>query len=218
MTFSIVAMALAPDGTRELGGAVATRRPAVGARIPVLRPGVGAVASQAITNPWLGYAVLDLVSRGVPTEVALPTVLAMDPAPELRQLHFVTADGQTAAHTGAGTPDWHGHATADGVSAAANHVVGPAVVGDMLRAFQATMGDLAERLLAALVAGEAAGGDARGKQSAALAVYHAEPFAYIDLRVDDGPEPVQELRRLLALYREERLRRNRPWEQVFRTG
>jgi uncharacterized Ntn-hydrolase superfamily protein len=218
MTFSIVAAAIAPDGARELGGAVATRRPAVGARIPVVRPGVGAAASQAITNPWLGYSVLDLVSRGVPPDVALPTVLAMDPTPELRQLHFVTADGRTASHTGASTPDWHGHASAEGVSTAANHVVGPSVVGDMLRAFQATEGDLAERLLAALVAGEAAGGDARGKQSAALAVYRAEPFAYVDLRVDDGPEPVQELRRLLGLYREERLRRNRPWDQVFRTG
>jgi uncharacterized Ntn-hydrolase superfamily protein len=218
MTFSIVAVAIAPDGARELGGAVATRRPAVGARIPLVRPEIGAAASQAITNPWLGYSVLDLVGRGVPPDVVLPTVLAMDPSPEFRQLHFVTAAGHTAAHTGASTPEWHGHASAQGVSAAANHVVGRSVVADMLAAFQATAGDLAERLLAALVAGEAAGGDARGKQSAALAVYRAEPFAYVDLRVDDGPEPVQELRRLLALYRDERLRRNRPWDQVFRTG
>jgi uncharacterized Ntn-hydrolase superfamily protein len=218
MTFSIVAVAIAPDGAREVGGAVATRRPAVGARIPVIRPGVGAAASQAITNPWLGYAMLDLVGRGVPPDVALPTVLAMDPSPELRQLHIVTVDGLTAAHTGASTPDWHGQATAEGVSAAANHCVGPSVVADMLSAFQATGGDLAERLLAALAAGEAAGGDARGKQSAALAVYRAEPFPHVDLRVDDGAEPVQELGRLLALYREERLQRNRPLDQFFRTA
>lgn len=215
MTFSIVAMAIASDGARELGGAVATRRPAVGARIPLIRPGVGAVASQATTNSWLGYSVLDLVGRGVPPEIAVHNALAMDPDPGFRQLHVVTIDGRTGAYTGVSTPEWKGHKTAKGVSAAANHVAGPAVVNDLVRAFQETQGDLADRLLAALEAGEAAGGDARGKQSAALAVYRSDPFPYIDLRCDDGPEPVRELRRLLSLYREERVRRNRPWHEVF---
>ena len=213
-TFSIVAC----DRDRgEYGGAVATRRPAVGARIPFVRPGVGAIASQAISNAWLGVLALDLVARGVPPATALTGVLAMDPSPQQRQIHLVTLEGRTAAHTGAECPDWRGHWTGDGVSVAANHVVGPAVVDDMRRAFADTPGDLAERLVAALEAGEAAGGDARGKQSSAVRVYRGnEPFPWIDLRVDDHPEPVRELRRLLTLYRDERPLRDRPLSTYLR--
>jgi uncharacterized Ntn-hydrolase superfamily protein len=216
MTFSIVACQPAEDGTRELGGAVATRRPAVGSRLPVVRPGIAAVASQAVSNPWLAVIASDLLAAGVDPETALASALAADPHPELRQLHLVRLDGYLAAHTGDATPDWHGHRTGPGVSVAANHVVGPAVVDDMLDTFQATPGDLAERLMAAIEAGDAAGGDARGKQSAALKVYRAQPFPWIDLRVDDHAEPIIELRRLLTLYRAERMRRSRPMNEYLK--
>lgn len=202
-TFSILAR---DPATAALGGAVATRRPAVGARIPFVRPGVGAVASQARSNPWLGVIVLDLLGHGVPVQAALASALAADPRPEDRQVHVVSAGGGIAAHTGSDTPDWHGHTAAADVSIAANHVVGPRVLEAMLRAYATSRGDLAERLMAALEAGDAAGGDARGKQSAALRIFRAEPFPWIELRVDDHPEPVQELRRLLTLFRDERAR------------
>jgi uncharacterized Ntn-hydrolase superfamily protein len=107
---------------------------------------------------------------------------------------------------------------AAGVSIAANHVVGAAVIEDMLGAFQSVQGDLAERLVSAIEAGERAGGDARGKQSSAVAVNRGEPFPWIDLRVDDHPEPVQELRRLLTLYREQRTLRDRPRAEFLKGG
>jgi uncharacterized Ntn-hydrolase superfamily protein len=209
-TFSIVAAVPNADGVFELGGAVATRRPAVGSRLPAVRPGIAAVASQAVSNPWLAVLATDLLAAGVDPRTAVTSALGADPHPELRQLHVVTADGRIAAHTGAATPDWHGHRAGIGVSVAANHVAGPGVVDGMLAAFEATSGDLAERLMAAIEAGDAAGGDARGKQSAALKVYRSEPFPWIDLRVDDHVEPIIELRRLLSLYRAERQRRIRP--------
>jgi uncharacterized Ntn-hydrolase superfamily protein len=216
VTFSILARAQTADGVVELGGAVATRRPAVGSRLPVVRPGVGAVASQAVSNPWLAVIVADLLAAGIDPSTAVASALGADPHPEVRQLHCVTVDGRLAAHSGDRAPDWHGHRAGLGVSVAANHVAGPGVVDDMLAAFEATDGDLAERLMAAIEAGDAAGGDLRGKQSAALKVFHTEPFPWIDLRVDDAVEPIIELRRLLTLYRAERLRRIRPLSDYLR--
>ena len=207
MTYSIVAFV--PE-TGELGVGVATRRTAVGSRLPFARARVGAVASQAISNAWLGVAALELLAQRVPAQVALEGALAVDPSPELRQLHLVDAQGRTAAWTGAGAPDWKGEVRGEGFSVAGNHLVGPAVVHDMAAAYSAASGDLAERLLLALEAGEAAGGDARGKQSAALLVVRDEPFPYVSLRVDDDPEPLRALRRILGLYREERLANPRP--------
>src|SRR5579884_974882 len=169
MTFSIVAWL--PE-TGELGVGVATCKPAVGGRVPFVRAGAGAVASQAVSNPWLGVAALDALGHALPAESALRAALAIDPAPHLRQLHLV----------------------------AGNTLVGPAVLTEMAAAYRAADGDLAARLLAALEAGDAAGGDRRGRQSAALAVVRGDPFPYVDVRVDDAPRPLPELRRILALY------------------
>jgi uncharacterized Ntn-hydrolase superfamily protein len=208
VTFSIVAFL--PE-TGEFGVAVATRRTAVGARVPFLRAGVGAVASQAIANAWLGVAALDLLAAGAPARGALEGALAIDPSPEQRQLHLVDKRAQTAAWTGSAAPNWKGHFEGEGFSVAGNHLAGPDVVSAMAKAYRSTRGvDLADRLLVALEAGEAAGGDARGKQSAALVVVRDEPFPYLSLRVDDDPEPLKDLRRILGLYRDERLANPRP--------
>jgi uncharacterized Ntn-hydrolase superfamily protein len=214
-TFSIIAV---DSSTGEMGGAVATRRPAVGARIPVIRPRVGVIASQAVSNAWLSHSLLDLLARGIPPQAALAAGLAMDPSPAYRQIHIINSEGISAAYTGESAPEWHGSVVAAGVSIAANHVVGAAVIEDMLGAFQSVQGDLAERLVSAIEAGERAGGDARGKQSSAVAVNRGEPFPWIDLRVDDHPEPVQELRRLLTLYREQRTLRDRPRAEFLKGG
>jgi uncharacterized Ntn-hydrolase superfamily protein len=202
MTFSIVAWLA---DTNELGVGVATCKPAIGGRVPFVRAGVGAVASQAVSNPWLGVAALDALTRGRPAPETLEAALATDPTPDRRQLHLVDATGHAAAWTGDATPDWKGHLTGDGFCVAGNTLVGPAVLSDMAAAYRATGGDLAARLLAALEAGDAAGGDRRGRQSAALIVVRGDPFPYLDVRVDDHARPLPELRRIVALYREDRL-------------
>jgi uncharacterized Ntn-hydrolase superfamily protein len=207
MTFSIVAWLPA---TGELGVGVATCKPAIGGRVPFVRAGAGAVASQAVSNPWLGVSVLALLGRGLPAQAALEAALATDPAPETRQIHVVDAAGHPAAWTGDATPDWHGHLAGEHFSVAGNTLVGPAVLADMVAAYRAADGDLAARLLAALEAGDAAGGDRRGRQSAALVVVRGDPFPYADVRVDDAPKPLPELRRILALYRQDRLVNPRP--------
>jgi uncharacterized Ntn-hydrolase superfamily protein len=207
MTFSIVAWL--PE-TGELGVGVATCKPAIGGRVPFVRAGAGAVASQAVSNAWLGATALDLLGRGRPAEAALHEALATDPTPSLRQLHLVDSAGCTAAWTGDDTPDWKGHLAGEGCSVAGNTLVGPAVLTAMAAAYLAAQGDLAERLLAALEAADAAGGDRRGRQSAALIVVRGEPFPYVDVRVDDAPRPLPELRRILALYRADRLVNPRP--------
>jgi uncharacterized Ntn-hydrolase superfamily protein len=187
MTYSICAW-LPERG--ELGVAVATCKPAIGGRVPFVQAGAGAVASQAVANAWLGAAALALLARGVPARAALAGALAADPSPELRQLHLIDVRAQPAAWTGSGAPDWKGHLEGDGYSVAGNHLVGPAVVSETAAAYRAASGDLAERLLVALEAGDAAGGDSRGRQSAGIVVVRGEPFPYVDVRVDDSPAPV----------------------------
>jgi uncharacterized Ntn-hydrolase superfamily protein len=208
MTFSI--LAVMPE-TGELGGAVATRRVAVGSRIPMVKLGVGAVASQAVSNPWLAVISLDLLTSGISPQATLSAALATDPGPEKRQLHLIDAAGRSAAWTGEAAPDSKGHIQGAGFSVAGNHLAGPEVVPAVAAAFANSRADtLAYRLLEALEAGDAAGGDARGRQSAALVVFRDEPFPYVDLRVDDDPDSLQSLRRILDLYREERLVNPRP--------
>lgn len=202
MTYSIVAL---DPTTRELGVAIATRRTAVGARVVLPIAGVGAVSSQAISNPWLGSIVLQLLSLGVPARGALEGALATDPSPQRRQLHLVDASGKAECWTGRDAPDWKGSVQGEGFSIAGNHLAGPAVVAAMGDAFTGSSGDLADRLLRALMAGEAAGGDARGKQSAALIVVKDEPFPLLNLRVDDDVNPLNRLERILEQYRTERL-------------
>ncbi len=197
-TFSIVAV---DSATGEYGVAVASKVPDVGFVVPWIEPGVGAVASQAQSNPYLGPWVLDYLSGGEGAEEALEHALGKDTLAESRQVGVVDKNGNAAAHTGEATSAWAGHRVAPFVSVQGNILTGAGVVDSMLAVFGRTKGPLAERLLCAVEAGEAAGGDKRGKQSAALTVmrkrggYQGADDRLIELKVVDHPEPVQELRR-----------------------
>jgi len=193
MTWSIVAR----DATGAFGVAVASRFFAVGALCPHARGGVGALSTQALINPMYARPALDLLSEGVPPAEVVRLVTAADDGRESRQLHAVDAAGRTAAHTGSGCIPWCGHIAGAGFSVAGNMLAGAQVVGETAAAYEARA-DLpfAERLLAALAAGEDAGGDKRGKQGAALLIYTTEEYPFLDLRVDDHAEPIAELNRL----------------------
>jgi len=193
VTWSIVARD--PDGT--FGVAVASRFFAVGALCPHARSGIGALSTQALVNPGYGPRGLDLIEQGVSAADAVALLIAGDEGREHRQLHLIDRAGQIAAHTGAECVDWCGHRAHDGFSVAGNMLAGPDVLDETARAYQAHAGDpMALRLVAAMAAGESAGGDKRGKQAAALLVYATETYPLLDLRVDDHPEPVAELQRL----------------------
>ncbi len=173
--------------------------------MPFVRAGVGAVATQSRTNRYLGPAILDAMERGVSPVLAVEGVVAMDEGRALRQVHAIDAKGRAAAWTGERCVEWCGHVTGTGWSVAGNMLSHEAVVADTVAAFL-TRTELAlpERMISALDAGEAAGGDRRGRQSAAIQLVTAEHFPDIDLRVDDHVEPLVELRRLLALWRTHR--------------
>lgn len=197
-TFSITAR---DRETGAFGVAVATARPNVGSLVPWVSPR-GAIATQARVNTDLGRQGLALMAQGVPIDVALSALLRKDGDRELRQVHGL--DGERAfCHTGASCVAWCGHEQADEFTIAGNMLAGPDVVAEMARAFRASdvdRRDLSERLLIALEAGQAAGGDKRGKQSAALLVAAIrEPRMYHNLRVDDHTDPVAELRRVWAV-------------------
>lgn len=194
MTWSILAR---EPATGALGVAVATRNFAVGMLCPWTEGGVGAAASQALANPLIARNLIGRLRKGAAPEAALAVLLAADAGRDQRQAHAIAADGRLAQHTGPGCIPWAGHAAAEDVSVAGNMLAGPAVLAATLEAFLATAGrPLAERLLLALEAGEAAGGDRRGRQSAALQVAGRDPYPDLDLRVDDHPDPLSELRRL----------------------
>jgi uncharacterized Ntn-hydrolase superfamily protein len=193
MTWSIVARD--PDGA--LGVAVASRFFAVGALCIHARSRVGALATQALVNPSYGPAGLDLLAQGHEPAQAIEALLARDPGREVRQVHVVDAQGRVAAHTGGQCVDWCGHVEGDGFCVAGNMLAGARVVQDTADAYRENpqLG-LAERLLAAMAAGEAAGGDKRGKQGAALRIVTTETYPVPDLRVVDHDDPLAELRRL----------------------
>jgi uncharacterized Ntn-hydrolase superfamily protein len=204
-TFSIVA---AVPETGEVGCAVQSRYFAVGNVVPWVRAGVGAVATQAAGVAVFGSRALDLLEAGRPPADALRTVLENDHGRETRQLGVVTATGVAAAHTGAECITWAGHRLGPGYAVQGNILAGEDVVAEMERAYLATAGALAERLVASLEAGQAAGGDVRGQQSAAVIVERAGAAdetregvdRVCDLRVDDHAEPIAELRRLLGIH------------------
>jgi uncharacterized Ntn-hydrolase superfamily protein len=204
-TFSIVASDLQAG---EVGCAVQSRYFSVGSVVPWARAGVGAVATQAAGVAVYGRRALDELSVGADPDAALATVLADDPERETRQLGIVTADGRAAAFTGAACLDWAGHKTGPGFAVQGNILAGAAVVEEMARAFEESLGPLVTRLVAALEAGQAAGGDKRGQQSAAVVVERAGAGAdtregidrICDLRVEDHPEPIVELRRLVGIW------------------
>jgi uncharacterized Ntn-hydrolase superfamily protein len=193
MTWSIVARA----GDGSFGIAIASRFFAVGALCPHTRSGTGALATQALMNPLYGPQGIALLAQGMDATDVVATLIAADEGCDHRQLHVVDAQGRSAAHTGAACIDWCGHLVRDGYSVAGNMLAGPEVLDETAAAFDAGR-DLpfAERLLAALEAGEAAGGDKRGKQAAALRVHAGDEYPSLDLRVDDHTEPFTELRRL----------------------
>jgi uncharacterized Ntn-hydrolase superfamily protein len=187
--------------TGMLGVAVATSEMAVGSRCIHVAPGVGAVVCQASTNPRLGFLGLNLMRAGYSALRALEEIAASDTHVERRQLGCLDASGHAAGRTGAGNRPWAGHRAGPDVVAAANAVVGEGVVEAMFATFEADPArPLWERLLAALEAGKAAGGQPDGEQSAGLYVVDRQPFAVVDLRVDLHPEPVRELRRLADRY------------------
>ena len=193
MTWSI----LARDESGFFGMAIASRFFAVGALCVHSRRGVGALSSQALLNPLYGQAGLDLLAQQISPEQTIAQLIASDAGRDQRQLHILPHKGLPAAHTGAACVDWCGHLLEDGLSVAGNMLAGPKVLEHTAQAFKDTLGKpMGERLLAALDAGQAAGGDKRGKQAAALKIHNDEDYLQLDLRVDDHEEPFLELRRL----------------------
>lgn len=201
-TFSIVAL---DSATGEIGVAVQSRAFSVGSAVAWVEAGVGAIATQSQTNESFGPLGLALLREGLSAADAMRALLAGDPGRELRQVGIVDARGGAAAFTGSKCSDWAGDSTLTAVSVQGNILAGPAVVADMVQAFRSTPGELADRLLAALEAGQAAGGDKRGQQSAALIVGRPSEkwpeyrTRYIDLRVEDHKTPIEELARLYRI-------------------
>jgi uncharacterized Ntn-hydrolase superfamily protein len=199
-TFSIVGR---DSAAGELGVAVASRFFAVGTVVPWAKAGIGAVATQSFANTSFGWRGLDLLQKGMSPQVALQELLKDDAEPDRRQVGILAADGRSVTYTGKKCLSWAGGRSGPNYAAQGNILAGEAVVTAMEQAFLSTKGTLADRLYAALVAGDRKGGDSRGKQSAALIVvkdkagYGGFTDRAIDIRVDDHPEPFKELGRLL---------------------
>jgi uncharacterized Ntn-hydrolase superfamily protein len=200
MTWSIIARDAA---TGQIGIAVATRFFAVGARVPYIAAGTGGIATQALVNPYYGIDGLRLLRDGKPPGDIIATLIAADSGRDSRQVHIMDAEGRIAAHTGRDCVDWCGHLGGDGFSLAGNMLAGQEVLDETAKAYAAN-DDLpfGRRLIAAMRAGEAAGGDKRGKQSAALLIHDSDEWSALDLRVDDHADPIGELERLERVSRE----------------
>jgi uncharacterized Ntn-hydrolase superfamily protein len=207
MTFSIAAWDPNANPSPEWGVAVASKFLSVGSVVTWARAGVGAIATQALANIAYGPDGLDQLAGGRPAEEVVADLTRADDMREQRQLGIVDGSGRAATFTGAECFDWAGGHVGDGYCCQGNILTGADVVEAMSNAFENAKGDLAERMLAAIVAGDAAGGDRRGRQSAALLVvregggYGGGTDKTVDLRIDDHPGPAQELARLLELHR-----------------
>ncbi len=199
MTWSIL---VRDPATGALGAAVATRFFAVGALCIHVEGRVAALATQALVNPMYAVDGMPRLRAGESPEAVAAALLAADAGRETRQLHILDAAGRIAQHTGAECIAWCGHVRGTDISVAGNMLAGAAVIARTLDAFAAAQGGLAERLLTALEAGEAAGGDKRGKQSAALKIATHDPYPDLDIRTDDHPDPLAEMRRLLRVSQE----------------
>ena len=200
MTWSIIAR---DKTTGQFGIAVATKFFAVGARVPHIAAGLGGVATQALVNPYYGIDGVKMLREGKSPQDIIGTLTAADTGCESRQLHIMDAKGRIAAFTGKDCVDWCGSLSGDGFSLAGNMLAGAAVLDETAKAYVA--GEplpFAQRLIAAMRAGEAAGGDKRGKQSAALLIHEEEEWSSLDLRVDDHADPLAELERLERVSRE----------------
>ncbi|WP_017611991.1 DUF1028 domain-containing protein [Nocardiopsis salina] len=201
-TFTLVAH---DPATGTCGVAISSRMPAIGAFTVFAHARAGAVATQALINPLLGTDALELL-HSRPADEALDQVLATDPDADARQVALVDTEGRSAAHTGAQTHPWSGHRLGAGYAVAGNILTGADTLDAMAERFEATAAEpMDQRLLAALESGQEAGGDRRGRQSAALYLHTGHPYPYLDLRVDEHPDPVAELRRVHGVAHEELL-------------
>jgi uncharacterized Ntn-hydrolase superfamily protein len=227
-TFSIVAH---DSTTGDLGVAVQSKFFAVGSVVPWARSGVGAIASQAYGNTTFGPLGLAMLEDGLSVEAVLESLLVRDPDAAQRQVGIVDAMGNSHAYTGDECMDWAGHASGPHFTAQGNILVGEETVAAMARGFGETEGILGERLMRALEAGQAAGGDSRGMQSAAMLIvregggYGGYNDVYCDLRVDDHEDPIAELRRIFDMWKEwalilegYRLCEEESWERAFEVG
>jgi uncharacterized Ntn-hydrolase superfamily protein len=202
-TFSIIAR---DSATGELGMAVQSKTLAVGSRTITIKGGLAVIAHQSSSNPMYGTLGLELLAAGMSPQQALDQLVRGDEGRDSRQVSILDISGRTAAFTGTGASDWKGHRCGASFCTQGNILTGPEVIESVARTFEAAKGSLAERLLAAMDAGQAAGGDQRGTQSAALVI--AKPLAgaagfgdrVVDLRVDDSRAPLKELRRLLNMF------------------
>jgi len=204
-TFSMVARC---QKTSSLGVCVSTAVPAVRNRVPHIEVEVGAIATQANTNILYGTNGLKLLKKDFSPKTALETMLKDDRDRENRQVIIIDKQGRTAAFTGKNTIDWKGHLIGRDYVVAGNMLVGSKVIEAMAQAFESSEGELAERLMKALEAGQESGGDKRGKTSAALLVVskeQKETRPLIDLRVDEHPDPVHELKRIFEIFKKKRL-------------
>ena len=203
-TFSIVA---ADTATGEVGVAVQSKFPSVGAVVPFVRAGAGAIATQAFANTAYGPNALDLLGRGTPPDEVARELTAGDDGRDDRQFGIVGAGGRSTTFTGSRCISWAGGIAGDGFAAQGNCLASAAVVDALASTFRATEGHLADRLVASLRAAQAQGGDKRGQQSAALIIekprggYGGFNDRYVDLRVDDHATPIEELARLLELHK-----------------
>ena len=200
MTWSIIAR---DNATGQFGIAVATKFFAVGARVPHIAANIGGIATQALVNPYYGIDGLKLLREGRTPREIVDTLISADSGRESRQLHIMDASGRIVSHTGSECVDWCGHIEGTGFSIAGNMLAGASVLDDTAKAYTSNEKlPFAQRLIAAMRAGEAAGGDKRGKQSAALLIHGDEEWSALDLRVDDHADPLAELVRLEAVSRE----------------
>jgi uncharacterized Ntn-hydrolase superfamily protein len=200
MTWSIIAR---DESTGRIGIAVATRFFAVGALVPHIETGVGALATQAFVNPYYASRGLALLRAGRTAGETIAELTAADAGRDNRQLHMMDGAGRFAAYTGVACIDWCGHEVRAMLSVAGNMLAGAAVLAETIRAYEAHAPvPFARRLIAAMQAGEAAGGDKRGRQSAALLIHDTEDYPLYDLRVDDHADPLAELARLEQVARE----------------
>ncbi|MEM0043881.1 MAG: DUF1028 domain-containing protein [Sulfolobales archaeon] len=226
-TFSIVA---ADPSVGDVGVGVASKFLAVGHIVPWAETEVGAVATQAWANVRFGPKALQYLRKGLKPENVLEKLISGDPRREHRQIGIVNARGESAAYTGSQCLPYAGHIKGDGYTVQGNMIVGQEVLEAMAKAFETTRGELVDKILAALEAGDKAGGDRRGKQSAAILVLRRcggyggcreGVDKYVDIRVDDHQEPVQELKRIFKLWEAFLLRREPEtelyeWDQVWK--
>ncbi|MCP3031604.1 DUF1028 domain-containing protein [Halobacillus sp. A1] len=214
-TFSIIARC--PE-TGNFGGAVATCFPGVGAHSPHIEPNVGAVITQGWVNPPLGQEGILHLKKGRTANETLNHLLLNDPGKELRQVSVMDCYGNCAVYTGLENDDYKGHRIGNNWAIQGNLLTGPEVIDDMAEAFENSRGPLADRLLLALEAADAAGGDIRGKQSSAIKVVAVDQYPFVDFRVDDHKEPVTELRRIYEKNKSVLIERYYEWIDAVKQG